>query len=141
MRKHFLIDRLFEKDKMKLVYSHIDRIIAGGVCPADTELKLDGDQGAGSRFFPSNEGKWESSISDRQGIVLGGWEGICSGEKRNASMSAWVQKRSRSKARIRDHPAKFYFNSTPAHFAYPSVKLSMKDAQQPPVWARRKRPT
>ena len=27
-------------------------------------------------------------------------------------------------------PAKFYFNSTPAHFAYPIVKLSMKDAQQ-----------
>ena len=40
IRKHFLIERLFEKDKMNMVYSHIDRIIVGGVCPADKELEL-----------------------------------------------------------------------------------------------------
>jgi 4-deoxy-L-threo-5-hexosulose-uronate ketol-isomerase len=41
MRRHFLIDRVFEKDKVSLVYSHIDRIIAGAVCPAETELRLE----------------------------------------------------------------------------------------------------
>jgi len=29
MRKHFLIDNLFEKDKTTMVYSHVDRIIVG----------------------------------------------------------------------------------------------------------------
>jgi 4-deoxy-L-threo-5-hexosulose-uronate ketol-isomerase len=28
-----------------------------------------------------------------------------------------------------DHPAKFYLNSTPAHAAYPTVKLILRDAQ------------
>ena len=52
MRKHFLIDRLFEKDKVNLVYSHIDRIIAGGVCPADTRIEAYGDKRAGRRYVP-----------------------------------------------------------------------------------------
>ncbi|MBM4325268.1 MAG: 5-dehydro-4-deoxy-D-glucuronate isomerase, partial [Deltaproteobacteria bacterium] len=41
MRKHFLIENLFEKDKTTMVYSHVDRIIVGGACPVASELKLE----------------------------------------------------------------------------------------------------
>jgi 4-deoxy-L-threo-5-hexosulose-uronate ketol-isomerase len=30
IRRQFLVERLFEKDAVNMVYSHIDRIIAGG---------------------------------------------------------------------------------------------------------------
>ena len=51
MRKHFLIENLFEKDKMNMVYSHVDRIIVGGACPADTELELKVTKELGVDFF------------------------------------------------------------------------------------------
>jgi hypothetical protein len=58
MRKHFLIDRLFEKDKVNLVYSHIDRIIThvhnkteGGF--HDEKGVFRTDAGVGGRVFSS----------------------------------------------------------------------------------------
>jgi 4-deoxy-L-threo-5-hexosulose-uronate ketol-isomerase len=32
IRKHLLIERLFEKGRINMVYSHVDRIIAGAAC-------------------------------------------------------------------------------------------------------------
>ena len=51
IRKQFLIEGLFEKDRMKLVYSHIDRIIVGGVCPAEKEVNLKVTKELGVDFF------------------------------------------------------------------------------------------
>jgi len=53
--RHFLIDRLFEKEKANLVYSHVDRIIAGGVCPVETELKLEVTRELGVDTFSKTE--------------------------------------------------------------------------------------
>ena len=36
LRSEFLIDDLFQKDQVKMVYSHIDRIITGGCVPVRT---------------------------------------------------------------------------------------------------------
>ena len=33
LRRAFLVDQVFERDALKLTYSHIDRIIVGGVSP------------------------------------------------------------------------------------------------------------
>jgi 4-deoxy-L-threo-5-hexosulose-uronate ketol-isomerase len=33
IRKQFLIQNIFKPDEIKLVYSHFDRLIVGGVCP------------------------------------------------------------------------------------------------------------
>ena len=42
LRDHFLIEKLFEKDKINLTYSHYDRLIVGGVCPiAPLQLDID----------------------------------------------------------------------------------------------------
>lgn len=34
LRKQFLVEDVFERDALRLAYSHIDRIIVGGVWPA-----------------------------------------------------------------------------------------------------------
>ena len=39
-RKHFLVERLFEEDRLNLVYSHIDRIIVGGALPVQETQRL-----------------------------------------------------------------------------------------------------
>jgi 4-deoxy-L-threo-5-hexosulose-uronate ketol-isomerase len=128
MRRHFLIDRLFEKEKANLVYSHVDRIIAGGVCPVETELKLEVTRELGVDTFLQrremgiiNIGSTGTVSVDGKKYPLGDKECIYVG---------MGSKEVLFKSSDRNHPAKFYFNSTPAHAAYPIVKLSLKDAKQ-----------
>ena len=40
LRKHFLIDTLFVADEVKLTYSHVDRIMVGGIMPVNQALSL-----------------------------------------------------------------------------------------------------
>ena len=40
LREEFLIQNVFVPDEIRLVYSHIDRIITGSATPAEKELKL-----------------------------------------------------------------------------------------------------
>ena len=40
LREHFLIEKVMEEDKIRLVYSNYDRYIAGGAVPVSAPLKL-----------------------------------------------------------------------------------------------------
>ena len=41
LREEFHIAKLFTKDNIRMVYSHIDRIITAGIMPVYSELKLE----------------------------------------------------------------------------------------------------
>jgi 4-deoxy-L-threo-5-hexosulose-uronate ketol-isomerase len=128
MRKHFLMEGLFEKDGMNMVYSHIDRIIAGGICPIHRALELKVTKELGVDFF----------LQRRElGIINIGSEGIVSVdgkeyhlEKKECLFIGMGSKEVSFKSLDKNHPAKFYFNSAPAHSSYPTVKLSMNDVQR-----------
>ena len=51
LREEFLIPQLFFEDDMKLVYSHIDRIITGGAMPVKKELKLEAGEKLRAKYF------------------------------------------------------------------------------------------
>ncbi len=51
IRQELLIQEIFNDDEVKLVYSHIDRIIIGGVKPVNKELKLEIGQEIGVEYF------------------------------------------------------------------------------------------
>jgi len=127
IRKHFLIEKLFEKDKMNMVYSHIDRIIVGGVCPPDKELGLKVTKELGVDFFLQRREMGIINIGSK-GIVSVDGNGYVL-EKKECLYIGMGSKEVTFKSSDRNNPAKFYFNSTPAHLAHPIVKLSMKDAQ------------
>jgi len=127
IRKHFLMDRLFEKDKMNMVYSHIDRVIVGGVCPADNELQLKVTKELGVDFFLQRREMGIINIGSKGVVFVDGKEYIL--EKKECLYIGMGPKEVSFKSSDRNNPAKFYFNSTPAHSAYPIVRLSMKDAQ------------
>ena len=40
LRKQFLVEDVFERDALRLTYSHIDRIIVGGVWPATRAVEV-----------------------------------------------------------------------------------------------------
>ena len=127
MRKHFLIDNLFEKDKTTMVYSHVDRIIVGGACPVATELKLEVTKELGVDFFLQRREMGIINVGSTGTVSVDGKEHVLENKEclyvgmgpTNVSFSSSDKK----------NPAKFYFNSTPAHSPYPLVKVSTKNAQ------------
>ena len=128
IQKHFLIENLFEKDKMKMVYSHVDRIIAGGVCPGNSELELTVTKELGVDFFLQRRELGIINIGSKGVVSVDGKEYVL--EKKECLYVGMGPKRISFKSSDRNDPAKFYFNSTPAHSPYPAVKLSIKDAQR-----------
>ena len=51
LREEFLIDDLFQPDVIKLVYSHIDRIITGSAVPVKETLKLTAGDELRAQYF------------------------------------------------------------------------------------------
>ena len=121
LREEFLIDDLFKADAIKLVYSHIDRIITGSAVPVHNELKLTaGDELRAEYFLQRREmgviniggagvitidGK-RYDVEYKQGMYIGMGAKDVSFASKDASK-----------------PAKFYINSAPAHKTYPTVLI------------------
>jgi len=51
LREEFLIDDLFAPDDIKLVYSHIDRIITGSAVPVKETLTLTAGEELRAQYF------------------------------------------------------------------------------------------
>ena len=128
LRRHFLMEKFFQRGKTSMVYSHIDRIIAGGVCPTEAELKLAVTKELGVDTFLERREMGIINIGPAGTVRVDGKDYPL--ENKECLYIGMGPKEVAFKSADRHHPAKFYFNSTPAHAAYPIVKLSMKDAQQ-----------
>lgn len=131
LRGHYLIENLFEVGKINTVYSHVDRIIVGGATPGSEALKLEaGDELRAAYFLERRElgiiniGAPGKVILDGVEYKLGNKDGLYVGmgtkdvifESDDAA-----------------NPAKFYFNSAPAHTTYPTVFIDMEKANKRPI--------
>ena len=121
LREEFLIPQLFIADEIKLVYSHIDRIITGGAMPVEGALKLTAGEELRAEYFLErrelgviNIGGAGTTCVDGREYAVGHKEGmyIGKGSKEISFASADA-----------NAPAKFYLNSAPAHMAYPTVLI------------------
>ncbi len=121
LREEFLIKNLFVADEIKMVYSHIDRIITGAATPENEVLQLtSGDELRAEHFLQRREmgvinigGSGKITIDGKTYAVRykeGMYIGMGAKEISFASDDASA-------------PAKFYFNSTPAHRTYPTVLI------------------
>ncbi len=125
LKEEFLIDNLFGTDVIKTVYSHIDRIITGSAVPVNGELILAAGEEIRAEYFLKrremgviNIGGEGSIIIDGTAYTLGYKDGIYIGM--GAKDIRFVSKDSLK-------PAKFYFNSAPAHKTYPTVLIKPED--------------
>jgi len=128
IRSHFLVENLFEKDRLNLVYSHIDRIIAGGVSPVEGAVALIGTKELGVDFFLQRRELGIINIGAAGAVTVDG-KGYTLGNKECLYIGMGAKEVSFASA-DRNDPALFYLNSAPAHAAYPIVKLSLADAQR-----------
>ena len=121
LREEFLIDDLFKADDIKLVYSHIDRIITGSAVPVNKELVLTaGDELRADYFLQRRE----------MGVINIGGAGVITidGKKYDVEYKQGMYIGMGAKdisfaSNDASKPAKFYINSAPANKTYPTVLI------------------
>lgn len=128
VRKDYLIENLFEPGNVNLVYSHVDRIIVGGICPTDDKLQLEAGKELGSDYFLERRELGVINIGGKGTITVDGQDfGLASRDGLYIGMGG---KEIMFTSADSSNPAKFYLNSAPAHVAYPTKKVGISDAQQ-----------
>jgi 4-deoxy-L-threo-5-hexosulose-uronate ketol-isomerase len=128
LRREFLIDKIFNADNYTLTYSHIDRIIIGGVMPVQKSVTIGHEVGKqlGVSYFLERRELGVINIGGPGLIEVDGstWE-IGNQEALYVGQGAQSVIFRSSDA---NHPAKFYYNSAPAHTHYPDKKITLAEA-------------
>jgi 4-deoxy-L-threo-5-hexosulose-uronate ketol-isomerase len=128
IREHFLVENLFAPDQLNMTYSHIDRIIAGGVSPVKGTVELRGTRELGVDYFLQRREIGIINIG-AAGVVTVDGKRYELANKECLYIGMGTQEVVFTSVDPGD-PALFYFNSTPAHAAYPTVKVSQANAQR-----------
>jgi 4-deoxy-L-threo-5-hexosulose-uronate ketol-isomerase len=128
LRKHFLINQVFIEDEVNLVYSHYDRIIAGGIMPINKALELESGKELASSYFLELREMGVINVGGKGYIMLDGkkyemdyQDGLYIGRgTKDIKFCSYDP----------SHPAKYYVNSCPAHKAYPTVHIPLAKANK-----------
>ncbi|ALK31270.1 5-dehydro-4-deoxy-D-glucuronate isomerase [Burkholderia plantarii] len=128
LRRHFLIEQVFEPDALKLTYSHIDRIIVGGVWPATHAVEVPASLGSAIGVGYLLERRELGAIN----IGGDGWVEV-DGQRHAVRFeeAIYVGQGARSVTFGSDdaaQPARFYLNCAPAHTAYPTRVITLGQA-------------
>jgi 4-deoxy-L-threo-5-hexosulose-uronate ketol-isomerase len=128
LRREFLIEKIFEADHYTLTYSHIDRIIIGGVMPIQQSVTIGEEVGKqlGVSYF----------LERRElGVINIGGPGLIDVDGKTWEVdhqeALYVGQGAKSvvfRSSDASQPAKFYYNSAPAHTRYPDKKITLEDA-------------
>lgn len=121
LREEFLISSVFEKDEIKLVYSHIDRIIIGGAMPVSETLHLTAGEELRAEYFLERREMGVINIGGAGIITVDGREYQVA--SRDGMYLGMGGKDISFASRDAGNPAKFYLNSAPAHKTYPTVLI------------------
>jgi 4-deoxy-L-threo-5-hexosulose-uronate ketol-isomerase len=126
IRQEFLIQDLFVPGEIRLVYSHFDRMIVGGVCP-DKPIPLEVRKEIGSDFFLERR---------EMGIINVGPEGTVTvdGEEYSLDRTDGLYVSMGSKEIVfssedTGNPAHFYLLSGLAHKGYAITKIEMNNVE------------
>ncbi|WP_028974676.1 5-dehydro-4-deoxy-D-glucuronate isomerase [Spirochaeta cellobiosiphila] len=133
LKRHFQVENIFGEDKVNLTYSHIDRIVFGGVIPK--KGKVD---------FPkevSKEIAQDYFLAAREmGVINLGGKGTITAdgvdyelENLNGLYLPRGTKEISFASADASAPAKYYIASSPAHKEYPVKKITLEDASPSPL--------
>jgi len=128
LRHNFHIGGLFEAGRMRLTYTHYDRMIVGGAMPGGKPLSLEAIKPTGTKEFLDrreliavNIGGAGSVSADGEHHALGARDMVYLGMGTQAVTFA---------SDSIDDPAKFYLLSAPAHQKHPNRLIRIDDAKR-----------
>lgn len=127
LRKEFLVETIFAADRYTMTYSHIDRIIVGGVMPVTQAVSVGGEVGKqlGVSYFLErrelgviNIGGPGTITVDGTCYEIGHRDALYVGKGAKEVVFASVDAAK---------PARFYYNCAPAHTTYPTKRVTPAD--------------
>lgn len=126
IREAFLVTELFQADTIQTVYTMHDRLVVGGIYPKDKGLRLESIPTLKSENFLDRRELGIINIGAECTITVGG-EDVTLAPKEAPYLGKGVKD-------VIFHPSKsgnahLYFNSAPAHHAFPTKKISHDQAE------------
>lgn len=126
LRANFLAENIIQNDVVKLVYSHYDRMIIGGAKPVNQTLKLENHPELRAEYFLERR---EMGIINVGGAGQVEADGTVYDLEKLACLYLGKGTREVTFKSVRaDEPAVFYLLSSPAHQAYPAVRMTKDEA-------------
>ena len=126
LRQEFLVQKIFTADEINMVYSLYNRVIVGGAFPVSETLELEAIDVLETQYFLNNR---------EIGVFNIGGDGIVEVDStkyelgyKEALYIGSGNKTVKFSSKDSSKPAKFYFNSTPAHTSYPDKKITKAEA-------------
>ncbi|MBM7834176.1 5-dehydro-4-deoxy-D-glucuronate isomerase [Clostridium sardiniense] len=126
LRRHYLVEEIFVDDNIELTYSHVDRIIFGGIKPVYKELVLEAGKEMGVDYFLERRELGLINIGGAAIVTIDGVEYNLN--KRDGLYVGKGNKEVKFKSVNPEEPAKLYVNSVPAHKEYKTVKIEIEKA-------------
>lgn len=126
LREDFLIPSLFIPGTVKMVYSQVDRIIIGSACPVKP-VKLEAGEELRAEYFLERREMGIINIGESGTVTVDG-----KAYELNTRDGLYIGKGSKEiifSSSTPSNPAKFYFNSVPAHMTYPTQKIEIEKAE------------
>ncbi|MGX4609802.1 5-dehydro-4-deoxy-D-glucuronate isomerase [Priestia sp. JNUCC 25] len=127
LRNQFLVKKIFENDQVNLTYTHVDRMIFGGITPVKEKLSISLSKELGVNYFLERR---------EMGVINIGGEGIMIVDGIEYDMKCrdglYIGKGTKEvyfRSKDINNPAKFYINSVPAHHMYPTVKIDINNIE------------
>jgi 4-deoxy-L-threo-5-hexosulose-uronate ketol-isomerase len=120
LRADFLVQKLFQPGETKLIYSHVDRIIFGSVCPIKPTV-LEAGQELRVQYFLERRELGVINIGPKGTVTVDGTDYAL--DTKDGLYIGMGAKEIRFTSENPNNPAKFYLNSAPAHKTYPTVLI------------------
>jgi len=127
LRENFLIENVFEANKVNLTLSHFDRYIVGGAMPVDQKVDLPNPDDLKANFFLERRELGIINVGGKAVVTADGE--LFELEYKEALYIGKGTKEVSFESVDKTLPAKLYINSAPAHHTYPTKKVSKAEAE------------
>jgi 4-deoxy-L-threo-5-hexosulose-uronate ketol-isomerase len=126
LREEFLIEKIFEVDRINLTYTGFDRFITGGAMPVKGELSLDAIDPLKAKHFCDRREVGIINIGGEGTVIVDGKDYVL--KHKDAIYIGMGVQSVVLKSNLSKTLAMFYINSAPAHHAFPTKKIAKAEA-------------
>jgi 4-deoxy-L-threo-5-hexosulose-uronate ketol-isomerase len=126
LRETFFINNFFAPGELRGHFTDLDRLVVGGVMPANKSIELPNHKETGRAFFLERRELGAINIGGAGKVIADGKTFAL--EKLDCVYLPMGTKLVSFESNDAKNPAKFYFLSCPAHSAHPAVMMKSKDA-------------
>lgn len=125
IRTHFLVEHLFLPDQITHTYTHYDRLIIGGAMPVHQPLTLTSIDELKANYFLERRELGIINVGDEGRVRADGEEYILQHKE-----ALYISRGTREVV-FMPSPGQplYYFNSAPAHTAYPTRRITLAEAE------------